>query len=167
MKQKKISSKMKPVQAPLSSQKTAPRRILVADDNGDIRRLNVEVLVKSGYEVDAVDNGAIAWYNLQLKRYDLLITDHDMPHVTGFELLKKVRAARMQIPVILATEELPREDFIYFPMLQPAITLLHPYTTEEFLQTVEGVLQAVEKAPAEKARQASRRRQPKADGWML
>jgi DNA-binding response OmpR family regulator len=129
--------------------------------------LNVEVLVKSGYEVDAVENGAIAWYNLQLKRYDLLITDHDMPHVTGFELLRKLRAARMPVPVILATEKLPRDEFVYFPMLQPAITLLHPYTTEEFLQTVEGVLQAVDKASVAKARQTNRRRQSKADGRTL
>jgi two-component system, OmpR family, response regulator ResD len=167
MKEKKVLRKKMLTTTAVPSSKTQPRRILVVDDNHDIRRLNVEVLVKSGYEVEDAEDGARAWYNLQLKSYDLLITDYDMPHVTGFELLKKVRAARMAIPVIMATESLPREEYARFPWLQPTMTLLHPYTTEEFLQTVEGVLQAVDAAPERNARQARNESQSNGAGWYL
>ena len=167
MKDKKTSRIARAASAKAPSRKTPTRRILVADDNSDIRRLNVEVLVKSGYEVDAAEDGAAAWYNLQLKRYDLLITDHDMPHVTGFELLKKLRAARMALPVIMAAETLPQDEFASCPWIRPSITLLHPYTTEEFLETVEGVLQAAWSATEEKRTQASRQNQSNNECWLL
>jgi len=69
-----------------------------------------------------------------------VITDHKMPKVTGVELLKKLRAARMDLPVILVTAALPREEFTRQPWLQPAATLLKPYTVEELLGTVKEVL---------------------------
>ena len=43
------------------------QRILVADDDPAIRRLNSEALLRSGYQVDAVENGADAWEAVQLK----------------------------------------------------------------------------------------------------
>ena len=66
---------------------TSPHRILVAEDDHDVRRLNTEVLIDSGYHVDAAQDGAIAWDILQIKSYDLLITDYDMPKLSGLELV--------------------------------------------------------------------------------
>jgi CheY-like chemotaxis protein len=60
------------------------QRILVAEDDPDIRRLNSEALLCSGYHVDAVENGADAWEALQLKDYDLVVTDYNMPKLTGW-----------------------------------------------------------------------------------
>jgi DNA-binding response OmpR family regulator len=81
----------------------------VADDDSDICQLSVRVLVRSGYHVDAAEDGAAAWEALQLKAFNLLITDHDMPRLTGVELVKKLRSARMALPVILVTGRLPVE----------------------------------------------------------
>ena len=115
-------------------------RILVVEDDGDIRRLNTEILIQHGYCVDAAEDGAIAWAALQQADYDLLVTDNAMPKVTGVELLKKVRAGRMELPVIMATGTLPEAEFARHPWLQPAATLLKPYTTEAFLKAVTTVL---------------------------
>ena len=79
--------------APLQRQPNLRQRILVVDDDPLIRRLNSEVLVYSGYQVDAADDGASAWNALLVNDYDLLITDNDMPKVTGVDLLKKVHAS--------------------------------------------------------------------------
>lgn len=114
----------------------------MVDDDGHIRRLNVEMLLDSGYHADAAEDGAVAWDTLQLNSYDLLITDHNMPKVSGVELLKKVRSARMALPVIMATGVLPQEGFTRYPWLQPAATLLKPYTVDEMLGTVKKVLRA-------------------------
>jgi CheY-like chemotaxis protein len=107
------------------------QRILVADDDGDIRRLNTEALVGSGYEVDAAADGALAWDILQFKRYDLLVTDYKMP---------KLHAARIVLPVILMSGTIPTEELKRHPWLQIDATLLKPYTSEELLATVEKVL---------------------------
>jgi hypothetical protein len=57
-------------------------------------------------------------------------------------LLKKIYAARMNLPVIMATATFPEEEFNRSPWLQPEITLLKPHTATEFLEAVEEVLYA-------------------------
>jgi DNA-binding response OmpR family regulator len=141
MKENKIWRAGESVGAPLQCQKSLSRRILVVDDDIFIRQLNTQVLIRSGYEVDAAEDGAVAWDALQLNSYDLLITDNNMPKVSGIELLKKLHAARMALPVIMATGALP-EEFTGYPWLQPAATLLKPYTVAEFLGAVKEVLRA-------------------------
>jgi len=123
-----------------------PPRILVVDDEPLLRQLYAEVLVDAGYKVDAAEDGAVAWDALQLNGYDLLITDQDMPKVTGIELLKQLYAARLTLPVIMATGTYPQEEFIHHPWLQPDATLLKPYSIAEFLGTVKEVLLAADNA---------------------
>lgn len=130
--------------APGQSQPEPRPRILVVEDDDDIRRLNTEVLSQHGYQVDAAEDGAVAWAALQADRYDLMVTDNAMPKVTGIELLKKLRAARMTLPVIMAAGTIPMAEFLRDPCLQPAATLLKPYTLDELVGTVREVLRATE-----------------------
>ena len=123
-------------------------RILVVDDDISIRQLNTNILLRRGYEVDAAEDGAAAWEALCSDSYDLLITDNVMPKLSGVELLKRLRAARMELPVIMATGSLPREDFTRHPWLQPEVTLLKPYAIEEMLRTVEETLRATAATPS-------------------
>ena len=127
----------------------ARQRILVVDDEPLIRRLNSEVLIYSGYHVDAAADGAAGWEALCENNYDLLITDNDMPNVTGLELLKKIHAAQLELPAIMATGELPSWEFAQYPMLQPEAILLKPYTFDEFLDTVKAVLHTTAEARQE------------------
>ncbi|MGA2029823.1 MAG: response regulator [Verrucomicrobiota bacterium] len=119
---------------------TSPHRILVAEDDHDVRRLNTEVLIDSGYHVDAAQDGAVAWDILQIKSYDLLITDYDMPKLSGLELVKKARAARMALPVILVSGKMPMEMLREHSWLQINATLPKPYDIMELLDTVKEVL---------------------------
>jgi DNA-binding response OmpR family regulator len=128
-------------------QPRSPLRILVVDDDADILQLNAEVLKRCGYEVDIAEDGEAAWNALHPAgevpiRYHLLITDHDMPNITGVDLLKKLRAARMELPVILATGTLPQHELERNPGLQPAAILLKPYTIEQLVSTVREVCSA-------------------------
>src|ERR1039458_8227559 len=140
MKGNQTSSAGEPTCNPLLFQTNPPDHILVAEDDIFFRRLSTKVLVSSGYEVDATADGAAAWRALNADSYDLLITDNSMPKVSGVELLKKLRGARMALPVIMATGTLPEEEFTRYPWLQPAGTLLKPYTGEEILRMVKKVL---------------------------
>jgi CheY-like chemotaxis protein len=116
-----------------------PFRILLADDDPHIRRLSTEVLSNSGYEVHATEDGAAAWNALQLDEYDLIITDNSMPNVTGAELLEKIHAAGLKLPVIMATGSIP-DASTRFPELRPTVLLLKPFTAEEMVRTVKKVL---------------------------
>ena len=72
---------------------TPSNRILVVDDDADIRQVNADVLRRFGYQTETAADGAAAWEALQANRYDLLITDNRMPKVSGVELVKKMRSA--------------------------------------------------------------------------
>ena len=123
-------------------QTNPPQRILVAENDDDTRRLNAEVLMDSGYEVDAVEDGVVAWDALQLNSYDLLITDDNMPKMSGVGLLKKLHAARITLPVILASGTMPVEELKQHPWLHIEATLRKPYSLAKLLGAVGSVLRA-------------------------
>ena len=140
---------------------SAPQRILVVDDDPDIRQLNADVLIRSGYEVKVAEDGAVAWAALIEERYDLLITDNQMPNLTGLEWVKKLRASHLALPIVMATGALPpREEFGLDPWLQPDETLLKPYTIAELLRTVKAVLRPANGTPEADSRMSVRPGQP-------
>jgi CheY-like chemotaxis protein len=112
-------------------------RILVVDDEKQIRQLNSSVLILSGYPVDTAEDGGVAWEALQAGRYGLLITDNQMPKITGVDLVKKCRGARMSLPVILASGAAPADA----ESLEIAAILLKPFTGAQLVKTVKEVLQ--------------------------
>ena len=116
------------------------RRILVVDDDPFIRHRNAEALIRHGFEVNAVEDGGAGWQELQANHYHLVITENELPKLTGIELVGKLRSARLALPVILATEKLPAAQAARH--LHPMLTLLKPYTIEEFSDAVAVVLQA-------------------------
>jgi DNA-binding response OmpR family regulator len=126
--------------APPRRETNRRQRILVVDDDAAIRGLNTEVLTYSGYNVDAVADGVAAWETLQLNNYDLMVTDNVMPRMSGVELIRRLQAARMPLPVIMATGAVPDDEFIRYELLQPAMTLIKPYSFDELLEAVKAVL---------------------------
>jgi two-component system chemotaxis response regulator CheY len=127
----------------INSRERNPRqRILVVDDDLLVRRFHSEMLIYSGYQVDTAKDGAYAWDALQFGNYDLLITDNEMPNMSGVELLKKIQAFGLELPIIMATGAPPEYEFDQYPALQPDAVLLKPYNGDEFLETVKNVLQA-------------------------
>jgi CheY-like chemotaxis protein len=117
-------------------------RILVVDDDNSIRQLTTEMLTRAGFAVDAATDGSAGWEALQAKDYDLVITDNFMPNLTGIEMVKKIHAGSMNLPVIMATAIFPQEEFQLHPWLESTPTLLKPFRATELLSTVRKVLSA-------------------------
>ncbi len=88
----------------------ATARLLVADDDPDVCRTLCSALQLYGYEVDAAHDGAMAWDALNTNTYDLVITDHTMPKLTGLELIRRVHAVRPDLPCILISGNMPIEE---------------------------------------------------------
>ncbi len=115
-------------------------RILVVENEPLMRALDSSMLTNAGYDVDTAKDGAAAWDTLQANTYDLVITDYNMPKVSGLGLIEKVRTAGMTLPIIMVTGEEPEEVHSLQPPLQPNAMLLKPYTMTDFLGTVRGFL---------------------------
>ena len=173
MKENKTSQAGEVVGASLQREPNPPHRILVVDDEPEVRRLNVKVLTRSGYKVDTAEDGMAGWKALHAARhapesYALLITDHDMPGLTGLALVKKARAAHMALPVIMATGTLPAEElFARYDWLQPVVTLIKPYSVEQLLGTVQAVLRTADDAREHTTPPPNWRSQPPADDLRL
>jgi DNA-binding response OmpR family regulator len=118
----------------------SPHRILVVDDDNDVRQLSVDVLFASGYDVDAACDGAAGWEAIQTRGYDLVITDNKMPRMTGVEMIEKLRSACIISRVIMATGLLPVFEFTRKPWLKPDATLQRPFSNDELLAAVKKVL---------------------------
>jgi CheY-like chemotaxis protein len=140
MNQHSISQEEAPVNLPNQSQAAQPCRILLVDDDPDVRSLNAEMLVRSGYHVDTAGDGVSGWRALKEQRYDILITDNTMPGVTGLELVKKLRSEDMMLAVILASGTAPIEELQHNPWLQIDALLPKPYSVADLMKTVGEVL---------------------------
>ncbi len=121
-------------------------RILYVDDEPGLLRLGALVLSRAGYEVDTVTDGVAAWSALGERSYHLLITDNQMPGMTGVELIRKLGLAGSSLPTILASGTLgllPKSDL---PWLDQTTLLAKPFSAEQLLEAVHSALPA---APAE------------------
>ena len=78
-------------------------RILVVDDQEDMRDLLSEMLSSEGYLPQTVSSGEEALRELSLARYDLLLTDLNMPRMDGLALLGHVKERFPSLPVVVIT----------------------------------------------------------------
>jgi CheY-like chemotaxis protein len=117
--------------------KNTTTRLLLAEDDETILRLTSKSLVQAGYAVDGVTNGAEAWKAVQTSRYDLLITDHCMPVMTGLDLIRKLRETRMRIPVVMVTGTAPEPELLHFQDFNQVAVLLKPITVSDLITTLE------------------------------
>jgi DNA-binding response OmpR family regulator len=124
----------------MSTNRLGTGRVLVAEDEPTIRRVAVRLLASSGYEAEGAEDGEAAWTALNRAPFDLLITDHCMPRLTGVELLKRLRTARMELPVIMVSGCMPTEELGRHPWLRVDDRLLKPYSASELLRRVAAAL---------------------------
>jgi DNA-binding response OmpR family regulator len=78
-------------------------KILIVEDDSELRQLFSHVLKKHGYSVIGVDNGAEALKTLELTYFDLIISDIMMPVMDGYELVSSIRNSGLTTPVLMIT----------------------------------------------------------------
>ena len=78
-------------------------RILIAEDDAELRQLFEHVLTKSGYDVSGVSDGKQALEALTADYYDLVISDIMMPVMDGYALVRSMRESGVNTPVMMIT----------------------------------------------------------------
>ena len=79
------------------------RKILIAEDDRDLRQLFSHVLTKNGYSVKGVCDGQEALDALDNDYFDLIISDIMMPRVDGYSLVEQLRSTGSTVPVLMIT----------------------------------------------------------------
>lgn len=119
------------------------RRILVVDDEPDIRQLITIMLENAGYEVIPADTGLKALEYLQADTCDLVILDIMMPEMDGWEICRRLKSQSRtkQIPVIILTvRSQPLDRVIGLEVVRADDYLSKPFERTELLATVERLL---------------------------
>lgn len=93
-------------------EESRPLAVLVVDDSITTRTMEKNLLEASGYKVQVAADGLEAWAALKSDRFDLVVSDVDMPRLDGFDLTSRIRAdpKLAELPVVLVTALESRED---------------------------------------------------------
>jgi CheY-like chemotaxis protein len=97
------ATRIEPPQDPVLPARVQPRKILVIEDDADVRRVIVECLGLIGYAVTEAPNGTEGLAAIATSKPDLLVVDYAMPDMTGAEVISKARELIGEVPAILAT----------------------------------------------------------------
>ncbi|HVL13410.1 MAG TPA: response regulator, partial [Gemmata sp.] len=88
------------------------KRILVVDDSITVREVERQLLLHKGYEVEVAVDGVDGWNKVRGSRFDLLVSDVDMPRMTGLQLVSAVRGDEKlrALPVVIVSYKEREED---------------------------------------------------------
>lgn len=117
-------------------------RILVVDDFSTMRRIIKNILRQIGFNnVVEADDGTSAWEVLTKDRIDFIISDWNMPRMTGIELLRKVRASEEfgNLPFLMVTAEAQQENIIEAAQARVSNYIVKPFTPEVLKQKIDKI----------------------------
>ena len=114
-------------------------RILLAEDERSLSRALVAIFQKNNYSVDAVYNGEDALVYLQSGNYDAAVLDIMMPKMDGITVLKKIRAAGSQLPVLMLTAKTEVDDKVLGLDSGANDYLGKPFDTKELLARIRSI----------------------------
>ena len=115
-------------------------KLLIAEDDNEMRAYLRMSLMASGFNVDAVANGVNALAYLKCESYDLLILDVMMPGIDGMEVLSRIRAANNQVPVLMLSGRHLVEDRVKGLEQGADDYLIKPFSFSELLARVHTLL---------------------------
>lgn len=106
-------------------------RFLIVDDFSTMRRIVRNLLKELGHaDADEAEDGSAALHKLRNGKFDMVITDINMPNMNGFELLTQIKSddKLKHIPVLMVTAEARKEDIIAAAQGGAAGYIVKPFT---------------------------------------
>jgi len=126
-------------------------KILVVDDFSTMRRIVRNLLKELGFtNVDEAEDGVNALQKLRAEAFDFVISDWNMPNMTGIELLRMVRAdaALRHLPVLMITAEAKKENIIEAAQAGASGYIVKPFTAATLDEKLSKIFQTMQKAGA-------------------
>jgi len=118
-------------------------KILVVDDQQDIRELAASLLTGDGYEVGTAGDGLDALERLESERFDLVLLDINMPRMDGWETLRLIRADAewRDLPVVMFSIKSETVDKVQGMQEGALDYITKPFEVDEFLRRVRRALE--------------------------
>lgn len=122
-------------------------KILVVDDFSTMRRIVKNLLRDLGFtNTEEADDGLTALPKLQNGDFDFLVTDWNMPGMTGIDLLKTVRADEKlkTLPVLMVTAEAKKEQIVLAAQAGVNGYVVKPFTASVLKEKIEKIFERIE-----------------------
>ena len=120
-------------------------RILVVDDFSTMRRIVRNLLKELGFtNVDEAEDGQVALHKLRSQPYEFVVSDWNMPNMTGIELLRAVRADTQlrHLPFLMITAEAKRENIIEAAQAGASGYIVKPFTAATLEEKLAKIFQS-------------------------
>ncbi|WP_319543798.1 chemotaxis response regulator CheY [uncultured Pseudodesulfovibrio sp.] len=117
-------------------------RVLVVDDFSTMRKIIKNILRQIGFtNIVEADDGSTAWEVLNKDNIDFIVSDWNMPTMSGIELLRKVRASEeyADIPFLMVTAEAQQENIIEAVQAKVSNYIVKPFTPETLGQKIDKI----------------------------
>ena len=117
-------------------------RVLVVDDFATMRRIVKNILRQLGFNnVVEADDGTTAWEVLNKDKIEFIVSDWNMPKMTGIDLLRKVRASEefADLPFLMVTAEAQQENIIEAVQAKVSNYIVKPFTAETMKQKIDKI----------------------------
>lgn len=117
-------------------------RVLVVDDFSTMRRIVKNILRQLGFnDIVEADDGTTAWEILNKDKIDFIVSDWNMPKMTGIDLLRKVRASEefADIPFLMVTADAQQENIIEAVQAKVSNYIVKPFTPETMKQKIDKI----------------------------
>jgi len=117
-------------------------KILAVDDSISIRQMVSHTLKDAGYEVETANDGSDALKKSQMTKFDVVISDVNMPNMGGFELVRAIRGNPQYkfIPILMLTTETSIEKKQEGKSAGATGWLVKPFNPETLLKTLKRVI---------------------------
>jgi len=113
-------------------------KILLVDDSGTMRTIQRRCLAKLGLDdVVEAEDGVQALQYFEANRFDLVLTDWNMPHMDGLALLIEIRKRSKEVPVIMITTEAERARVVTAIQQGVSDYLVKPFTPDGLKEKLE------------------------------
>lgn len=126
-------------------------KFLVVDDFSTMRRIVRNLLKELGFtNVDEAEDGVVALQKLRAGGFDFVISDWNMPNMTGIELLRQIRAdpGLTHLPVLMVTAEAKKENIIEAAQAGASGYVVKPFTAATLDEKLNKIFQSMQKAGA-------------------
>lgn len=121
-------------------------KFLIVDDFSTMRRIVRGLLKEMGcVNADEAEDGVVALRMLKASKFDFVVSDINMPNMSGFELLKAIKAddSLKSLPVLMVTAEARKEDIVLAAQSGASGYIVKPFTKATLEEKVNKIIQKV------------------------
>ena len=126
-------------------------KFLVVDDFSTMRRIVRNLLKELGFNnVDEAEDGVVAMQKLRSQPFDFVVSDWNMPNMTGIDLLRNIRADPQlkHLPVLMVTAEAKKENIVAAAQAGASGYVVKPFTAATLDEKLKKIFQTMQREGA-------------------